>query len=215
MATNPHQSDPALNKLNSLLPCFPDCSYAFAYGSAVFAQKDQAPGKMVDLVFIVDDPFQWHSQNLEINPSHYSALKHLGPKLISYIQENFGCGIYYNTFAEVHERVLKYGVMSTEAALDDLMNWRYAYVAGRLHKPVLVLKETTNLDLVKALRENHESALRASLLQMPQCSTKSELYYAITELSYIGDSRMSKATLVITACIKFKTIGNLVLIKVL
>jgi len=76
--------------------------------------------------------------------------------------------------------------------LDDLLNWTHAYIPGRLHKPVRELQHTTNSDLVKYVRVNHEFALRASLLQLGRVSTKFELYYAITELSYIGDSRMSE-----------------------
>lgn len=35
-------------------------------------------------------------------------------------------------------QIIKYGVISTESLIDDLMHWKTMYVAGRLHKPVSI-----------------------------------------------------------------------------
>ncbi|ODM94697.1 Phosphatidate cytidylyltransferase, mitochondrial, partial [Orchesella cincta] len=66
-----------LGVLHKILKHFPKrCNYAFAYGSAVFL----LPGKMIDLIFVANDPVEWHTENLGMNRSHYSKLKYFGQK---------------------------------------------------------------------------------------------------------------------------------------
>lgn len=36
-------------------------------------------------------------------------------------------------------QIIKYGVISTQSLIDDLLHWRTMYVAGRLHKPVSIM----------------------------------------------------------------------------
>lgn len=92
---------------------------------------------MLDFVFAVDDSVTWHMMNLLKNKSHYSFLKVFGPKQISNIQ-SYGAGIYYNTLVPCNGRMIKYGVISTDALIDDLLHWKTLYVAGRLQKPVTI-----------------------------------------------------------------------------
>lgn len=88
---------------------------------------------------------QWHTTNMSINPDHYSASKLLGSQFVAAVQENIGGALWYNTNVPMSTRKwsarpMKYGIISTKALKDDLINWRYLYAAGRLHKPVCVLK---------------------------------------------------------------------------
>ncbi|ODN01670.1 Phosphatidate cytidylyltransferase, mitochondrial [Orchesella cincta] len=177
--------------LKEILRHFPikQCSYVFAYGSAVFLQKDQTPGKMLDLVFVVDDPIKWHTENLTMNRNHYSGLRRFGPKAITRIQERMACGVYYNPYCNVDNLTIKYGVISSASLEDDLRLWKHLYIAGRLHKPVLTLQSPTPA-LEEAMRKNHQTALRAVLLQEGIQMSKFDLYHGITELSYLGDTRM-------------------------
>ncbi len=59
---------------------------------------------MIDFVFVVDKPKHWHHMNLQRNPDHYSALRHLGAERIVKIQE-MGAGVYYNTLVRCEDKV--------------------------------------------------------------------------------------------------------------
>ncbi|XP_056590867.1 phosphatidate cytidylyltransferase, mitochondrial isoform X2 [Triplophysa dalaica] len=176
-----------------ILSLFPqDISLAFAYGSAVFRQTGTSQGQknMLDFIFAVDDPVTWHTKNLIENRKHYSLLKYLGPKQISNIQNDHGAGIYFNTLVPADNRVIKYGVMSTDTLMDDLFNWKTLYVAGRLHKPVRILLQNDSGKLRAALVGNLKSAVIASFLMLPESFSEEDLFLQIAGLSYSGDFRM-------------------------
>lgn len=97
-----------------------DISFAFAYGSAAFAQslvprdkKDVLSSSssyqqqslqeslMLDLILVVKDAYSFHCANFQMNPSHYSFLKYFGPKTLTRIQRNFKANIYFNVVWEV------------------------------------------------------------------------------------------------------------------
>ncbi|XP_062441639.1 phosphatidate cytidylyltransferase, mitochondrial [Rhea pennata] len=177
-----------------VLAHFPqELSLAFAYGSGVFRQAGVSAGhsenNMLDFVFAVDDSVTWHMMNLLKNRSHYSFLKVFGPKQISNIQ-SYGAGIYYNTLVPCNGRVIKYGVISTDALIDDLFHWKTLYVAGRLQKPVKILTQNENGKLQAALVSNLKSAVTAAFLMLPESFSEEDLYMQIAGLSYSGDFRM-------------------------
>ncbi|XP_069824926.1 phosphatidate cytidylyltransferase, mitochondrial isoform X2 [Dendropsophus ebraccatus] len=181
-------------QFRKILSHFPqDISLAFAYGSAVFKQIGAAQSNaknMVDFVFAVDDPITWHTMNLMQNRSHYSLLKYLGPKRISNIQNKYGAGVYYNTLVPCDGKVIKYGVVSTDTLINDLLHWRTLYIAGRLHKPVKILVQKESGQLQAALTTNLKSAILASFLMLPESFSEDDLYLQIAGLSYSGDFRM-------------------------
>jgi translocator assembly and maintenance protein 41 len=91
------------------------------------------------------------------------------------------------------ERLMKYGVICRQNFLDDLLNWRFLYVAGRLHKPVRIMKLAANEDdaeINSSMMTNRLNAMRAALLLLPDQFTDLELYMVIASLSYMGDPRM-------------------------
>ncbi|XP_012688711.2 phosphatidate cytidylyltransferase, mitochondrial [Clupea harengus] len=178
-----------------ILSQFPqDISLAFAYGSGVFKQQGTTQGQMgknmLDFVFAVDDPVTWHTMNLMQNRRHYSFLKYLGPKQISTIQNEHGAGVYYNTLVPIDDRMIKYGVISTQTLIDDLLHWKTMYIAGRLHKPVRIVLQGESGKLRAALVGNLKSAVTASFLMLPESFSEEDLFLQIAGLSYCGDFRM-------------------------
>ena len=195
-----------------ILSKFPQGSFCFAYGSGVkkqigyddvlphsSVQKTSAqaalPKKpvMIDLLFTVENPYQWHAQNMLKNPSHYSAMSVFGSNFIARYQESYGAKVYFNTLVPVDDDsnlMIKYGVISTKDLIVDLLDWRDLYVAGRLQKPVEIIREPTSSKVQNALELNLQSAIRSALLLLPKEFTEFELYCAISNLSYNGDFRM-------------------------
>mmetsp|Transcript_20861 Transcript_20861/g.29749 ORF Transcript_20861/g.29749 Transcript_20861/m.29749 type:complete len:243 (-) Transcript_20861:1460-2188(-) len=93
---------------------------------------------------------------------------------------------------------VKYGVISKEKLLADLLNWQYLYIAGRLHKPTICIGNCDD-EILDAQRKNATSALSASLLlqnlrnneQRQEVFSFSQLFFSIARISYTGDFRMT------------------------
>ena len=165
----------------------------FAYGSGVFQQtghKDMSKN-MIDFIFTVDNTLEWHKENIKRNRNHYSLLKLFGAGTITETQEQYGAGVYFNTLVPCEGRIIKYGVISTQALLDDLLDWKTLYVSGRLHKPVYIVHNQDHPGLKSAMVGNRQSAVHTALLCLPEQFTEEELYQKITGLSYSGDFRMN------------------------
>lgn len=192
--------------------------YAFAYGSGVFPQgksdgrvpteaeikaihpkapqsiqraQDGTP-KMIDFIFGVTFTQHWHSLNLHQHRDHYSALGSLGSGAVSYVQDNWGAGVYFNPYVVVNGILIKYGVVNLDTLCTDLSEWQTLYLAGRLHKPVKILRDDARVRLANQI--NLLSALRTALLLLPPDFTEQELYSTIAAISYLGDPRMSLPT---------------------
>lgn len=71
----------------------------------------------------------------------------------------------------------------------DLLNWRTLYLAGRMHKPIRIIKDDARVRLTQQV--NLTSAVRTALLTLPGEFTERELFERITGFSYSGDLRMS------------------------
>ncbi|KAK3318999.1 mitochondrial matrix Mmp37-domain-containing protein [Apodospora peruviana] len=192
--------------------------YAFAYGSGVFPQsrsngrvptaeeiraihpkapmaiqraQDGTP-KMIDFIFGVSHTQHWHSLNMKQHRDHYSALASLGSGAVSYVQDNMGAGVYFNPYIVVNGILIKYGVVQLSTLEKDLTQWDTLYLAGRLHKPVKILRDDPKIRLANQM--NLISALRTALLLLPPKFTEEELYGTIAGISYLGDPRMRLPT---------------------
>ncbi|KAE8443990.1 hypothetical protein EG329_001119 [Mollisiaceae sp. DMI_Dod_QoI] len=186
--------------------------YAFAYGSGVFPQSQPsaiAPSsatsvhphaplavqkaqngnpKMIDFIFGVSYTQHWHSLNLHQHRDHYSALGSLGSGAVSAVQDKWGAGVYFNPYVTVNGTLIKYGVVNLDTLCTDLSEWTTLYLAGRLQKPVKILRDDPRVRLANQV--NLISALRTALLLLPPKFTELELYGTIASISYMGDPRM-------------------------
>ncbi|KKA30598.1 hypothetical protein TD95_000848 [Thielaviopsis punctulata] len=191
--------------------------YCFAYGSGVFPQSSsvgniseeefravhpKAPEalkrtqkgnpKMVDFIFGVTHPQHWHSLNMKQHPEHYSGLAKFGSGLVTSVQEDWGAGVYFNPYVVVNGMLIKYGVTSISNLCKDLSTWDTMYLAGRLQKPVKILRDNASVRM--ANQQNLMAAVRASLLLLPENFTERDLFSTIAGLSYLGDPRMALPT---------------------
>lgn len=184
--------------------------YAFAYGSGVFSQSgssstetlsphphppeavvkwQEGGGKIIDFIFGVSFTQHWHSMNLQQYPEHYSLLRLGGSYPISKIQDSLGAGVYFNPYINVNGIMIKYGVVNLDTICEDLSEWNTLYLAGRLQKPVKILRDDPKVRLANQI--NLMSAVRTALLMLPEKFTEKELYEKIAGISYMGDPRMS------------------------
>ena len=70
----------------------------------------------------------------------------------------------------------------------DLLNWRTLYLAGRMHKPLRIIKDDARVRLTQQV--NLTSAARAALLTLPEEFSETQLFERIAGISYGGDPRM-------------------------
>uniref|UniRef100_A0A0M3HNP5 Phosphatidate cytidylyltransferase, mitochondrial n=2 Tax=Ascaris TaxID=6251 RepID=A0A0M3HNP5_ASCLU len=178
--------------LGALLECVPldTVRFAFAYGSGAIAQYgSQTEDKMVDFIIASSNSHTFHEENLDRNPSHYSMIRRLGARSITNMQRNFAARVFYNTLIRYKGRLLKYGVVECDDLQRDLLDWRWLYLAGRLHKPIMHIVPPTEA-IASALRENRTSAVQAALLLLPDTFNLEQFFSQIVSLSYHGDFRM-------------------------
>ncbi|XP_062198292.1 uncharacterized protein LOC133901014 isoform X2 [Phragmites australis] len=166
----------------------PPVDFCCAYGSTLLhAPPDRT--SMVDYILGVADPHQWHCENLQRNPVHYSSwMARLGAGAITGLADHVGVGVYFNPFVEWKDKRIKYGVVRMRDLAMDVLTWDRFYLSGRLQKPVHVLVD--NWDIKKVNTINLEMATSASLLLLPAEFTEYDLYAQICSLSYMGDLRM-------------------------
>lgn len=167
--------------------------YAFGYGSGVFQQAgyskdDKSP--QIDMIFGVTHPSHFHSLNMRQNPQHYSTLKYFGSNFVSKFQE-IGAGIYFNPYAEINGHDVKYGIVSMENLLKDLATWDTFYLAGRLQKPVKVLKNDLRVQYWNQLNLKAAATLARHFTLKKNNGEFDDIkfYNEIAGLSYLGDVR--------------------------
>lgn len=154
---------------------------------------------MIDLIFVVENSVQWHESNMQMNPTHYSPIIPMSAGQIAHIQDDYGAGLWFHAYVDLPLKSLhppyhsviqsvKYGIINKTNFMCDLTSWKSLYIAGRLHKPMKVLR--ANDAYLPNLSSNLSFALSAALLLLPEKFREVDLYLTIASLSYIGDPRM-------------------------
>ena len=154
---------------------------------------------MLDLIFAVSNASEWHKDNLALNRQDYAwPLSLLSGGMIANFQQTGGAKILYHPYVDAldlepgepeHPIQLKYGVISSDDVATDLKDWTTLFCSGRLHKPAVVLQETSHFRYL--LKHNLEAALHTSLLLLPSEFSEHDLYATIAGLSYTGDPRFT------------------------
>jgi translocator assembly and maintenance protein 41 len=147
---------------------------------------------MIDFIFGVTFTQHWHSLNLNQHRDHYSLLGSLGSGAVSAVQDRWGAGVYFNPYVVINGILVKYGVVNLDTLERDLREWDTLYLAGRLQKPVKILRDDARIRLANQI--NLLSALRTALLLLPPNFSERELYNTIAGISYLGDPRMAFPT---------------------
>ena len=144
---------------------------------------------MIDFIFGVSYTQHWHSLNLQEHRDHYSWLGSLGSYAVTKVQDSLGAGVYFNPYVTVNGTLIKYGVVNLDTLCRDLSEWDTLYLAGRLQKPVKILRDNPAVRLANQV--NLIAAVRTALLLLPPEFTEKDLYSTIAGISYMGDPRMT------------------------
>jgi translocator assembly and maintenance protein 41 len=143
---------------------------------------------MLDFMFAVTHPAHFHSINMQQHASHYPLhARMLGSSYVSRIEE-IGPGVWFNAYIPMNDVTIKYGVTTVDNLCSDLLHWRTLYLAGRMHKPLRIIKDDARVRLTQQV--NLTSAVRAVLLTLPEEFSENQLFEGIAGISYSGDPRM-------------------------
>jgi hypothetical protein len=119
-------------RVSSVLATLPPARHAFAYGSAVLRDASVSNAeRALDVVVVVDDPAQWHAENMEMNPSHYAG--HMRASGVRGVDFRLAAD-----WASVHTTTLgswtRTGARSSTALSEKRFVGRYAHVATSIRR---------------------------------------------------------------------------------
>ena len=176
-------------KFVSTVPNVVSCK---AYGSSIGYQsgykKDEK--KQVDLIVIVDNIKKFYEENLKKNKYMYKFIPKIYFKHASEKTLRSAAGICYTTDINYEGDIYKMGVIEKKDVLDDLLNWRTYYIAGRFQKEMFTAVEDKEIE--EAVEINRKNAVTIALILLDKENpTIIDVYESLCSLSYKGDSRKS------------------------
>lgn len=161
-----------------------------AYGSSIAYQSGYSANekKQVDLIVIVDDIKRFYEENLKKNKYMYKLTPQIYFRCASSQKLRKYAAICYTTHIDYGDDTYKMGVIEKRDVLDDLLNWKTFYIAGRFQKEMFTA--ITDPEIEKANEINKKNALTTALLLLDkEKPTLDDLYQQICSLSYMGDNR--------------------------
>ncbi len=171
----------------------PEVNSATAYGSGFFKQNGADPNekKSMDLILSVDNPNEWHTENLAKNRQMYQGSGLLKLTSIDIPDDTFSfpksIGCFFTEYEGTEYKCL---VVDKRLLYDDLKRWSNFSLAGRFQKETETLIDNSNKTLSKLLEENYEKAILTARLMITDSVYNLEtLFEEIVRLSYMGDIR--------------------------
>ena len=177
-------------RIINFIKVLPNTVSVKAYGSSIAYQSGYKENekKQVDLIVVVDDIKKFYEENLKKNKYMYKLTPRIYFKHAKSKTLKKAAGICYTTDIVYNQDVYKMGVIEKEDVLDDLLNWKTFYIAGRFQKEMFTAKADTQIE--KENEINKRNALTVALLLLDKEKPKLiDLYEKICSLSYMGDSR--------------------------
>lgn len=179
-------------RIKDFVKTLPETASVKAYGSSIAYQSGYKANekKQVDLIVIVDDIKKFYEENLKINKYMYKFTPKMYFKFANSKKLKKAAGICYTTDINYGIDTFKMGVIEKEDVLNDLLEWKTFYIAGRFQKEMYTVKKDEQIE--KANEINKRNALTIALLLLDkEKPTLTDLYEKICSLSYMGDSRKS------------------------
>lgn len=179
-------------RIDKFIETLPETVSVKAYGSSIGYQEGYKANekKQVDLIVVVDDIKKFYQENLKMNKYMYGLTPRFYFKHAKSSTLRKAAGICYTTDIKYGIDSYKMGVIEKEDVLDDLLNWKTFYIAGRFQKEMYTAKADKEIE--KANEKNKRNALTIALILLEdEKPTLLRLYETICSLSYMGDSRKS------------------------
>ena len=180
------------DRIVQFIGTLPETVSVKAYGSSIAYQSGYSENekKQVDLIVIVNDIKKFYEENLKANKYMYKLVPKFYFKHATAKGLKKAAGICYTTDINYCIDTFKMGVIEKQDVLDDLLNWKTFYIAGRFQKEMYTALEDKEIE--KANEVNKRNALTIALLLLKKDNpTLIDLYEQICSLSYMGDSRKS------------------------
>lgn len=178
------------NRIYDFIGTLPKTISVKAYGSSVAYQSGYKENekKQVDLIVIVDNIKKFYEENLKINKYMYKLTPRIYFKLATVKKLKKHASICYTTHIDYGDDTYKMGVIEKEDVIDDLLNWRTFYIAGRFQKEMFTAISDSEIEQANEI--NRKNALTVALLLLDKdVPTVNDLYEKLCSLSYMGDNR--------------------------
>ena len=179
-------------RIANFIKTLPETVSVKAYGSSIAFQSGYKENekKQVDLIIIVDNIKKFYEENLKMNKYMYKFTPRMYFKHAKSESLKKAAGICYTTDIIYGEDTYKMGVIEKNDVLDDLLNWKTFYIAGRFQKEMFTA--VSDEEIERANEVNKRNALTTALLLLRKDDPSLiDLYEQICSLSYMGDSRKS------------------------